>query len=517
MADPMKWYDASTVTVLTGTPNALAALSGETGSAGSTAQVLAYNEGSGSPTQVGRYVRLVSRNTSPDDWVAEGHDAVDGMWIEARINGGEGVTLSTGPWTKLGPGAVLPLPDLPGDTGAYIDYRTFVPAGEAASTVEISFAFGAAAAVSVPGVSAEGGSGIVLGIGDGSVNKLLYINGDVVENPSAADNQVQIQDLIWIGGGRMRSKLQHLQSFNDVDGDSATLASGEAYIAGLSLATDGTVTVIKGSKGATPLATSDRPAAPSGEPVLAWVTVPFSAVINDAEITNVHEDEYGGLTSSALDITIAPYVALAGDRRVTAAASADASISDGATSYAWARHDEAIEATSTEDPPTDSPLAAQLWEVTTSGGVVTATVDRRKWVGHEQLVLEMIFNTGSAMAVNDYAYAMLPAGRWQVQAYKGVRAGLFDIGTTPTAGATTFDVEYHAGSGTWTTLFTSQTTAVPDRGTSVAWDSTTYSDDGGIPEVLELVGPVAIRGRVAEIPTAGAAPSGGVLAVEFLR
>jgi hypothetical protein len=91
-----------------------------------------------------------------------------------------------------------------------------------------------------------------------------------------------------------------------------------------------------------------------------------------------------------------------------------------------------------------------------------------------------------------------------------VVVALDNAGTSPTAGRTAFEVEYWNGSA-WVSLFSSSGTV--DRRPAVTWNATSLVNASARPEVLMIPAYAPLRARVIEIPTAGAAPSGGEVVV----
>jgi hypothetical protein len=115
-------------------------------------------------------------------------------------------------------------------------------------------------------------AGILTGLGDVTVSE--WVTAPTLVNDT---DKVTLGDCEYVHRGVAKTIAGGDVTLNQDDGSSATLGSGEEYIAVLSVGDAGTVTVTKGD-----LATAgsaEQPAMPDGELALAVVRVPYGGVI----------------------------------------------------------------------------------------------------------------------------------------------------------------------------------------------------------------------------------------------
>jgi hypothetical protein len=100
-----------------------------------------YNKATAGGSIANLSMQAVDPATSLDSGLAW----LDEAWLEARINGGANpgsdaafVTITT-PWYRLGPGRVLPMPDLPGNCAYYVELRLHPPMKDGAPTESVNF------------------------------------------------------------------------------------------------------------------------------------------------------------------------------------------------------------------------------------------------------------------------------------------------------------------------------------------------------------------------------------------
>lgn len=193
---------------------------------------------------------------------------------------------------------------------------------------------------------------------------------------SPADDSVDVwTTVVYAHEGVWLTYTGTEEVFNATDGDSATLASGEAYYATLSLGAAGTLTITKGSKGTAPLTDADKAAVPTGEILAGYVLVPFGLVIDTVE--DVLALGFWAFTvTSGLSVEIAAGQGPVGGNFKRDETATEATLADASTLTIWRTPTTGFEIIASTADPTDL-QSMPLWGVTTSGGAVTATVDRR--------------------------------------------------------------------------------------------------------------------------------------------
>jgi hypothetical protein len=341
-------------------------------------------------------VTALARTSGGTNFTAE-HALVAGAYIECRAvgSGGTGVGAQTTEWTPVGKGKYLYLRDLPTNCYRTIETRINAPAGFGTEDVEVLLRAVAAspAVVIEDGHHESGAVGVCHGVGDGRYGALL--EGGTLTASGSPDSLVHLDNTTWIAAGVPRTVLAGIGAaeitINATDGAAASLASGESYWCALTLASDGTVTQTKGSKGTSPLAISARPTPPSDEPLLGYVEREFDATIESGDI---YQDQrvYGwfkATTSGAsLVAAISAGQAMVDNRLITLNSSTNVSLTASQTNYTYLNPSGTFTNNTTGVRPTDRSLL--LYVFTTDGSGVTATVDRRKFIGNRMHVLKFV-------------------------------------------------------------------------------------------------------------------------------
>jgi hypothetical protein len=173
---------------------------------------------------------------------------------------------------SLGRGTRWPL--APFRAGCYADLTlTFTPDKRTgAASTPLSWELGIDESVSIPAAFVPGApSGVLSGIGDESHSEWItaptLANGTDKTTMGAAD---------WVHAGIRYTLAGGDVALNQTDGDGATLASGQEYVAVQSVGA-GARTVTKGSKATA--GTALAPSIPAGELPEATVRVPYGGVI----------------------------------------------------------------------------------------------------------------------------------------------------------------------------------------------------------------------------------------------
>ena len=427
-------------------------------------------------------ITALARTSGGVNFTAE-HALAAGAYIECRAvgSGGTGVGAQTTEWTPVGKGKFLYLRDLPSDCYRTIETRINAPAGFGTEDVEVLLrAVANSPAVAIEDGHHESGAvGVCHGVGDGRFGALL--EGGTLTASGPADANVNLDLTTWIAAGVPHTLVPQTVAINGTDGAAASLASGESYWCALTLASDGTVTQTKGSKGTSPLAVSARPTPPSDEPLLGYVEREFDATIESGDI---YQDQrvYGWFkaTSSgaSLVVTISAGQAMVDNRLIIFNSSSNVTCTASDVTSVYLNPSGTFTANITGIRPTDRSLL--LYEFTCDGTGVTATVDRRKYIGNRMIV--MSFEDQGAVTNGTSVYSSWPSGsRGYVLPLVGIVLNLGVPGTV--SGSTIADVN-QATAGTFTTLFTSQGSS--DQRPTLAFGASNYTDYGARPEVYQI-------------------------------
>jgi hypothetical protein len=442
MAPVILWYDNSDDPLATITLTAIPT------TPGSATIIQAINEkdnASGDPLVSARLVALF-RNVGQTDFKDSGTEWADAHYLEIRIEaGGWNNALQQSDWVKLGTGRDLPLPNLVYDQGIKFSIRLNIPAGVDIDTEEMSLRIVDSTSLALSkGITESGGEGIVVGVQDWNHSEIVS-GGDVTED-SPTTTGVTHPDYVWLSMGRPFTAVA-------ADVSIPLAAGGKARFDLLSLDVDGSGTVTKttGSEVDSPAADSDKPAVPAGDIALAYVEVGDTSDIVDGDIQNVYQIAYYAFSSTGLTATLSrgPHALL--DNSLTYnSASQNVALTASTTNYVWLLPSGGLSATTTTDAPADR--AVLLWEATTDGSGVTATVDRRPLLAGR--VVPITFRWDGTISTADYRYATLPGLR---DAWLLPLAGIIaSFGTQAVGGsalATVWDVEVNYSGSTWTTIF----------------------------------------------------------------
>ena len=485
MAAPvLAWYETDGTTaagVDTYTPTA------GTPTAAQTTRV--YNDKGGTASaDDATELRITALSRDAGDTVfSADHALAAGAYIECRAvgSGGTGVAAQTTEWTPVGKGRYLFLRDLPSDCYRTIETRINAPAGYGTVDVEVLLrAVAASPAVALEeGHHESGAVGVCHGVGDGRFGALL--EGGTLTASGSPDNLVHLNLTTWIAAGVPHSLLPGVGAaeitLTNLDSAAAALASGESYWCALSLASDGTVTQTKGVKGTSPLAVSARPTPLSDEPLLGYVEREYDATIESGDI---YQDDrvYGwfkATTSGAsLVATISGGWAMIDNRLIRLTGDSPVTCTASDVTYVYLNPSGTFTANITGLRPTDRSLL--LYEFTCDGSGVTATVDRRVFVGRR--LITMTFEKAGTIGAGNTIFSSWPSGAsGYILPLFGIVMSLGGAGTT--SGSTIADVN-QAATTTYTTVFTSQGTS--DQRPTLAFGTSNYSDSGARPEVYAI-------------------------------
>ena len=437
-------------------------------------------------------ITALARTSGGVNFTAE-HALAAGAYIECRAvgSGGTGVGAQTTEWTPVGKGKFLYLRDLPSDCYRTIETRINAPAGFGTEDVEVLLraVANSPAVVIEDGHHESGAVGVCHGVGDGRFGALL--EGGTLTATGSPDDDVNLDLTTWIAAGVPWTLVPQAITLSANDSAAAALASGESYWCALTLASDGTVTQTKSVKGTSPLAVSARPTPPSDEPLLGYVEREFDATIESGDI---YQDErvYGWFkaesSGASLVVTISAGQAMVDNRLIIFNSTSNVTCTASDVTYVYLNPSGTFTANITGIRPTDRSLL--LYEFTCDGTGVTATTDRRKFIGNR--LITMTFEDSGALA--GPMYSSWPSGsKGYVLPLFGVVLSLGVPGTV--SGSTIADIN-KADAGSFATIFTSQGTS--DQRPQLAFGTGNYTDTGARPEVYDI-GPWS-RWRVDWMP-----------------
>jgi hypothetical protein len=315
--------------------------------------------------------------------------------------------------------------------------------------------------------------------------------GDVVEDPGGPSGNVQVQTMRWIAKGRPYGHFQALEAI------SASTGSTVRYVL-LSLADDETITQTDGAEVAGPLTEGDKPDLPVGEITLAYIQVDDASTITDADIENVWQLDYFGVVSSSassFDLTLGPGpYAVVDDSRVTLNGTSLLTLTASTTNYVWLLRNGTWQITETDQPPNSKALL--MHEFTTNGSGVTASVDRRHWVGDGVDRLNLVIGGGGEVVDDGAAYALTPPLRnsyiipWPNQ----VRLAMGTQAAGASSGSTSVELERDVA-GTFTSVLNASN--LP----AIAFDATDLVVEDVVCATYELAPDVRLRARVETVPS----------------
>lgn len=498
------------------------------GTPGSATSYAFWNNrsGTGASALTSLYFRAVAQITDPDTsslvWRDQGVPVLDNHEVEVRIVQGlnkTGVVASA--WTPLGKGRSLVAPDLGNDEGLELELR-INPTSDSASDAAV-IALRAYSSLSTPtadGFVDSGSGGVLTRLGDSATHYLVSCEG-VVENPGGADDQVQIGDFVGVAQGHSVAGLIQLVTVSDVDGDAATLVSGESYWAALSIAPDSSITQTKGSKAA---ADPVQPDFPTDEIPLAHVLRGFDALINTVDISEVWTLHLYALTVvSGRQVEVSSGRSMVGDQLGIPTGTTPLTLDASTTSTVYLLPDGSLSFTSDGTKP--SSAAEAIYAVACNTTDVTSVVDLRRLRGTGDLHhLNFTITRSGGLQVGDLGILVWPHQvTGELRLIDPLVLALHDSGSGLTSGSLLVDIEVSEAGGAWTSLFPESGT--DDRRPDVAWNATdpvsrtSTTGNAVIPTTRTLPAWSRVRARVAAVP-AGTTPPAGVtvtLLVETAR
>ena len=356
-------------------------LTAERGVPSAHVQVKILNDGS-DPVTGGFIVAYAETSPGSGVYSSSGQPVMDELQLRFQITDQDstvtpGQEFTPGQIQPMGHLAVADLPDiLPGDwfvADLWVE-QSGSSAGGSAINIKIEFANDVTAFPLPRGNSARG---VESGIGK---SKSFWIENRFVTPTGSPDDQIHVSGGRWLIAGVQvndDSTTRDL-TLDQTDSASATLASGESYIACISQSASSLVpTVTKGTKAMSPT----RPSPPSGELVLAWITVSYQAggtsVIAGADIDRDLTFGRYRVTAPASGLTAIVHAgnAIIGDfaqiRTVRGAVSLVAS----ASNRIWLEDSGIITVTQDDTPPSAGALCLAI-AITNATDITTLTDTR---------------------------------------------------------------------------------------------------------------------------------------------
>lgn len=368
-------------------------LTAERGVPSSTVDVKIKN--TGAQDVVGAYLTLYTE-TAPGSgiFVSSGQPPVDERMGRFEITGQDstatpGQEIVLGQVQPMGHLAVAQLPTIkPGDwiLGNFWIQQAGASAGGGDINLKIEVANERLAYPLPIGVS-KVGNGIDRGLNQARSYPIIGRHTTATGSP---DDEVHVSAGEWlIDGVEFEDLTIQDVTLDQTDSAAATLGSGESYIAVLTQGLTAVPTVTKGVKGATPA----RPTPPTGELILAWVTVDYNAGGGSIQPGDIEEDlvysRYRvGAPPSGLAVMVEAGEAIIADFAQVRPNKGLIVVLASSTNRIWLEWNGAIRVTQSDDLP--SAGAIKLAEAVTNATDVTALTDTRRYIqGSNSGVLEV--------------------------------------------------------------------------------------------------------------------------------
>jgi hypothetical protein len=498
MAAPLyRWYDSTGTDLVT----SLTFTGIIPGAATDAQELWLYNGKGEGDRDAGRGLRLLVSARIPGGpaFLAAGEPYLDERWIEARVVGAVGeARVALTAWIALGSGAALPLLDLPTDSAHKVEWRVNAPASANIAAVEVRIDV-----VDHPAIPAGYGlsdacpDGVLMGIGDGSFTALV-VGGDVTESDTPADT-IEVPYLAGIFAGIPLGVAAHQEALDDEDSAAAALVSGEAYRAYVTLAATG-VEIVKGVKASS--GSAELPALPAGYEPIADVLREFDGIINASDITQLRTAGRYAAVTSGLIVTLGPGACVVENAAIRHTFPTSITLTASSTNRVWMTRTGSLAKTTTAAPPTGNPRALLLYEFDADGSGVTATRDRRLFIGPR--LRKMRFRWGGELMAGDGSGAEGADSRdLYLDPERTAIAVLDDQGTGTTDDETRFDIKISEAGAAWESIF-----GDADDMLRIAHDAADPTTRTCRPVTLVIPAGSRVQWFVDDIPTGGNAPPG---------
>lgn len=491
-------YASGTVTPLT--PFDFGTLAGSETSA--TESFDLANEGSGAEDVTEILIGVEESDDAGATWNTTG-DISTNRWLQVRAVGvdGDGIEPQTTAWTPVGVGARLSLSPIPADTRRQLEARVVVPANcsSASKQIKLTVSWRVAYTALPGGIFESGLRGFCGGTGD--LDATMKMAGGTFAETGTPDNNLNLTDtLAWKYQGV--SHVAYPQALS-IAASSAGKARWVLVLAGTAITTS-----TASAEVTAPAPLSDRPAAPDGEVVLAYIHRDDGA-INTADIYYPDArtpQPFSYRVSSGLDIEIGGGDAVIDNRLIHRDYDQSVTLSDSTTNIVYALPDGSTERVDSGTDPS-WPHAEPAWSLTTSGGAVTVARDLRRILGPELVVFEARYD--GTPSSSDKRYWYMPEGRaGYIKLPNGIDLSVSDMGDRA-AGSLIVDLQVSTAGGSWTSLFSSSTYKP-----TLAYNDADLVAKGFLPDTVAIPANSRLRANIAQLPTGGSAgPSNVVLRV----
>jgi hypothetical protein len=473
-----------------------------------TLDVSILNEGPGDLSPV--LVALQTESpTQPGVWESYTTPPQEEQWLEAQVTGSDNTNVVTvAGWVAdltdfkpMGAGGGLLIPLVPALGEVFITIRARPPAWTQA-TGSYNHKLAALFSENSLGVSAATSRGIISGVGRGEWYSFID-GGDVT---TFGDETVAQAEVLTVLGGLHRVGLDHVETFDQDDGDAVTLAVGEAYHGRLVWEDDGagaaSPLAIKGPKSASGI--PDPPPVPAGAVLGFGVKVEYQggglSIIDDGDIIERPQLDRFGLQvdpSNPLALLVGPGQDIGPGvwrfRVTPESIVVGPSITD---TRLWLTAGGGLEVA---DTPPSSAARLLADQVTSDGVSITGWRDRRTYAHGELRCWHLMADMEPALVGEEVAF-VIPAQDVHVQS---IRAELYR--DSPNAGSTDLDIEVD-GATVW-----------PTGGSPLVWpdDAPLPTVEVARPELAEIAGGSRIGVRLVSLSVGGAPERINVCIVGF--
>lgn len=394
-------------------------------------------------------LRVMARHTGDPVFLSSGLPMLDGRWAQVQVLHGVGAMAGVQPtgWISLGAGASLTLGDIPGDGGIAILVRLSPPLGASTDALDLEFQPDDLPSTPLDRGHTADPDGVFSGIGD-SYYSALVVGGPVTQTGTPGGS-VSVPYLGWITTGIPHALPAQTLAIDSTDSASATPGAGEAFYVLLSLTASGTLVATKGAKAA--LSSAIKPTLPTGNVGLAYILRDSTGIILAADITLLAQPAARySFAASGLVVSLGPGSARV-DNALVEHGAQQVSLVDASTNYVWLQRDGNLSVAQTSPPP--QPGACLIWEFDTASGAVTASRDRRIFIGPALRRLEL--RAGSPLTVSMVSPVEVNAEVRTVylDPERPVVVALEDSGTG--TGSTSIDIQISDAGGSWTSIFAS--------------------------------------------------------------
>lgn len=210
----------------------------------------------------------------------------------------------------------------------------------------------------------------------------FFIDGRAVTATGTPNDFVHAAAGSWLIQGEeyVGASIADVQ-FNQNDGAAEALASGQEYIAALTLGTSATPTATKGLRATA--GSAERPTPPAGELLLAWITVAYSATTTTIAPGDIEDARIFGrykvvAPTAGLNVTVHPGEAVIDSFRQVRGIAAVVGLGASVVNRLWLEWNGSITVTLSDIPP--SAGAVKLGNATTGVSSVTNLSDTRTYI-----------------------------------------------------------------------------------------------------------------------------------------